>query len=300
MDLTSALGADMSVAVDPYISSVLRPRPSFLASVGLCLLAVGCSASGVSVDSRTAWNQLTSSPTEAQSREYSRILTRCMKQKGWTFTAPTMAALMPLPPATVSKEKVKRWGFFMTTALNHSEEFKTDNPERQGETDPNAGYIGSLSTSERRKYFMDLDGTDASDRGAFSVSGGCQRAAAASILGENSVQFNPSVMLRWSKLEDETEKAPEVVAANLEYQGCMKKLGFDVTSKANAQQKIGDQLTKLNGIQDQGARAKGVKALQDAERSIALASFDCEPVVSQARSVALARLRAEFKQREGF
>lgn len=75
------------------------------------------------------------------------------------------------------------------------------------------------------------------------------------------------------------EEDPRVLAAYREWSGCMREVGFDYEDSGDAEDDIADRLEAILGDQAPddltGTALQSLTTLQEEERRIAQADFDC-------------------------
>ncbi|MFN8638057.1 MAG: hypothetical protein U0360_01030 [Dehalococcoidia bacterium] len=177
-------------------------------------------------------------------------------------------------PGLSDEDYVARFGYGIST--------QQDNPGRATSVgDVNARLFARLSPADRVAYARTLLGDDTTatfvvslDRENFSTTGGCTRTAVAKHFDESQLAasyINPTTVL--------VEQHPRMIAAQREWQTCMRTAGFDYGRQEQAEEKITQRFLAITKGADlatlQGSDRDAITALQGEERAIAAADFKC-------------------------
>lgn len=184
-----------------------------------------------------------------------------------------MAALGRAPGLS-DEEYVARFGYGIST--------QQDNAGRKTAVgDVNGRIYERLSQADRAAYSRTLLGEDTTatfvvslDRENFSSIGGCTKQAIAKQFDEKQLSasyINPTTVL--------VEQHPRMVAAQREWQNCMRQAGFDYNRQEEAEDKIVQRLLAITKGAEvstlQGSDRDALVALQGEERALAAADFKC-------------------------
>jgi hypothetical protein len=247
--------------------------------------------------------------TRAKQRKVEELTAKCMAAEGFQYT-PTDSAVGTSSDelaAQQTEEWVAKNGYGLSAA-----------GDTAGDTDPNQKYIDGLSTSEQDAYYRALHGTGTlTEDGDTSVSttdafdpetAGCSAKAQREANGGKGNFWEDEkyagLLEKTSKLYEDREKAPEVVAAAKKWSACMAEAGHSgLATKSDALQRASEKNAELYGVEDgevssedkQPTAAEKKKA-RDAEIALALADLRCDKKTGYSD----AQLKAQFALEEKF
>jgi hypothetical protein len=188
-------------------------------------------------------------------------------------------------PGLAEREFKSQYGFGISTLyadVDVPQLANETNPARIGLGDQNVQIYKNLSPADQVAYNRTLLGENADATFAvtfeaedFSRTGGCTRNAIEQVFTSEELgvtYLNPRDALY---LED-----PRMIAALKEYAECVREKGYDYATPEEVEPDIEERFEAITGGVSLGTLSAEAKAalteLQEEERAIAVASFDCE------------------------
>lgn len=185
--------------------------------------------------------------------EYTRTVSSCMQQRGWTFEPDLQQSLVP-EPRTIGElrdfREIYGYGVFTIAELA-----ATDDPKATA--DRNDEYFESLGADQQEAYLLDLNG-NLDDEGAVPLEGSCEAIAREST--EIPLE-NQAVMTELNRAYEAAFQSSEFLSAMDEHARCLADRGYEGEPSLLVEQ--------------QAAAGAPPQQLADFEIEVAVADFEC-------------------------
>lgn len=204
----------------------------------------GGTAAASTLEEFFGWGEFDESEWQEQDRQVEEMVAACMAELGWEYIPVDHTTTEYFDPFedVGEAEWAARYGYGATTFILEDPwlEEEASIPEW---TDPNEGYVSSLSDIERDQYFEDLYGAFDEpeidpDTGEyleedffFDPENGCYNQASAEVYGlgpevEGSEEDFEAVFGLFEQLEEQIAADPRVIEAEGKWSECMADKGF--------------------------------------------------------------------------
>lgn len=250
---------------------------------------------------------------------------RCMQQQGFTYfpeeqNGARQIFVRPDAAGLSAEDYAATEGFGISTRFDALLEGDVDLSEDPSD---NEDHLATLSDGEVEAWQFALRGAppERNDQGQLidpetgeviqgqgrgRIAGGCSAEAQTTVRGDFTALQQLSD--EFAELDDRIDADPRISQIRREWSTCMRERGFDFEEPADARREINSELQPLirslfrrgpNAAND-GAislspeQESELKVLQDRERSIAVASFECDGDTDAEVEAIVARYEAEF------
>lgn len=248
---------------------------------------------------------------------------RCMQEQGFTYFPEEQAGLRqifvrPEGAGLSPQDYAATEGFGISTRFDALLEGDIDLSE---DTSPNDEHLETLSEGEVEAWQFALRGAppERNDQGQLidpetgdviqgrgRIAGGCRGDAQTEVRGDFSVLQD--LADEFAALEDRIDADPRIAQIRRDWSDCMREAGYDYEEPGDARAEITEEVQPLmRGLFRRGPNAANdeplsltpeqeteLKALQDRERTVAIASLECDAGTQEEVAEITARYEAEF------